>query len=61
MTVTTVMAVKANFTTLGEFTFIDVRFVVLKIEMLLRCGLVRLMHVSDRLTNLSQNGKEHQN
>ena len=33
---------------------------MLKIEVLLRRGLVRLMHISNRLTDLSQNSNKHQ-
>ena len=60
MAVTAMMVVKADFATFREIALIDVRFVMLKIEVLLRRGLVRLMHVSNRLTDLSQNGSKHQ-
>ncbi|MBJ7266455.1 MULTISPECIES: hypothetical protein [Idiomarina] len=60
MAVTAVMAVKADFATFREVSLIDVRFVMLKIEVLLRRGLVRLMHISNRLTDLSQNSNKHQ-
>lgn len=61
MTVATVMTVKAYSAILREFTFVDARFVVVEVEVLRRCRLVSLMHVSDRLTDLSQKGNKHQN
>jgi hypothetical protein len=60
MAVTAMVAIKADFSTFRKTTFVDVGFVMLKIEVLLRRGLVRLMHVSNRLTDLSQNSNKHQ-
>ncbi|RUO80865.1 hypothetical protein CWI84_04575 [Idiomarina tyrosinivorans] len=60
MTVTAVVTVKADFATFRQATFVDAGFVMLKIEVLCRRGLVRLMHVSNRLTDLSQNSNKHQ-
>ncbi|MDX1526247.1 MAG: hypothetical protein R3273_08390 [Pseudidiomarina maritima] len=60
MAVTAMVAIKADFSIFRKTTFVDVGFVMLKIEVLLRRGLVRLMHVSNRLTDLSQNSNKHQ-
>ncbi|EAQ32960.1 hypothetical protein [Idiomarina baltica] len=57
----TVVTIKTNLTTTREIAFIDMGFVVFEIEVLLERRLMGLMHVSDRLTDLSQNGKQYKN
>ena len=59
MTMATVVTIKTNLTTTREIAFIDMGFVVFEIEVLLERRLMGLMHVSDRLTDLSQNGKQY--
>ena len=61
MTMATVVTIKTNLTTTREIAFIDMGFVVFEIEVLLERRLMGLMHVSDRLTDLSQNGKLYKN
>ncbi|HAE90124.1 MAG TPA: hypothetical protein DCR58_04760 [Idiomarina baltica] len=61
MTMATVVTIKTNLTTTREIAFIDMGFVVFEIEVLLERRLMGLMHVSDRLTDLSQNGKQYKN
>ena len=60
MTMATVVTIKTNLTTTREIAFIDMGFVVFEIEVLLERRLMGLMHVSDRLTDLSQNSNKHQ-
>lgn len=61
MAVTAVMTVEVHFATLRKFTLANMRFFMIEVEVLLRNGLVRLVHIGDRLTYLSQNGNKHQN
>ena len=61
MTMATVVTIKTNLTTTREIAFIDMGFVVFEIEVLLERRLMGLMHVSDRLTDLRQNGKQYKN
>jgi len=57
--VTAMMTIKTDIAIKRKFLFINVRFVVLKANVLFGGRLVRLVHVRYCLTDLSQNRKQN--